>query len=362
MSTSSEEDSLTATAPRLYRLQNLELASVFIHRMSTAQAPLGALSLAATLTSCHFREVLDDSEVKSLLQEDEVRVSHMSHITNCLRREGKKAPDGSSAALSAAMRLRAGAAGCYGKTKSHWLDFAQDMLADLRYSDVLQYSKYDEPWDEAWGVFMAETYPLSTPQPDYGFGLRSQPPCSVNGPNGQSTPPALSQESLWPLKLQLTTPPCPSPDLPEIIYPCLIVQVGSQVDPLFFTQNHAAGAAVKALSMIESLEGCYRKTVKKEKEDEEETHRGPLPVLAICTQGAMWEFSIAFRLHEKESSPSNGKHPMPGVHLVRIWNGNVDEASGLYQAQFLLQRTLLWIKTVYRPRIEAMLNAIRQTL
>lgn len=260
-------------------------------------------------------------------------------------------------------------------------------ISDILHVSAVVIRKYDEPWDEAWGVFMAETYPLSTPQPDYGFGLRSQPPCCAKG-DGQTTPPALSQESLWPLKLQLTTPPCPSADLPEIIYPCLIVQVGSEVDPLFFAQNHAAGAAVKALSMIESLEECYRKTVKKE----EEARCAPLPVLAVCTQGAMWEMSIAFRLHEKDSSLTTGKHPMPGVvstgqdypiaeyhhadlapsttcssvpswqHLVRIWNGNIDEACGLFQAQLLLQRSLLWIKTVYRPRIEAMLSTIRQSL
>lgn len=64
----------------------------------------------------------------------------MSIMAEGAQGDKDNAPEGSSAALSAALRLRGGAAGCYGKTKSHWLDFAQDMLADLRYSDVLQYS------------------------------------------------------------------------------------------------------------------------------------------------------------------------------------------------------------------------------
>lgn len=63
MSTSSEEE-LTATAPRLYRLQNLELASVFIHRMSTGQAPRDVRSLAELLTHTHFEGVLSCSEVR----------------------------------------------------------------------------------------------------------------------------------------------------------------------------------------------------------------------------------------------------------------------------------------------------------
>lgn len=66
MSTSSEEEAstATATAPRLYRLQNLELASVFIHRMSIAEAPADVCSLADFLTYTHFRGVLDCSEVR----------------------------------------------------------------------------------------------------------------------------------------------------------------------------------------------------------------------------------------------------------------------------------------------------------
>jgi hypothetical protein len=167
MSTSSEEEASTATAPRLYRLQNLELASVFIHRMSIAQAPADVRSLADVLTHTHFRGVLDCSEVcpgrhvmiigsrcpsahsllhpsypqaKTLLQVDDLQSSKAPCMAGIVRAEGEKAPEGSSAALSAALRLRGGAAGCYGKTKSHWLDFAQDMLTDLRYSDLLQYS------------------------------------------------------------------------------------------------------------------------------------------------------------------------------------------------------------------------------
>lgn len=79
----------------------------------------------------------------------------------------------------------------------------------------------------------------------------------------------------------------------HLAFPAIVYECKSDSSSIYFAENQAAGGAAKALRM---LEGLY--------EAAECTSEEKLPVMALCSQGPLWEVWVAFRQQ---------KDPLPGI-------------------------------------------------
>ena len=129
-------------------------------------------------------------------------------------------------------------------------------------------------------MLSSELAPLSTPKPDLAFGLS----VSVNNSSG-SLPqnlPLLEHADLVALQVHARIHPWPSQSIPELVFPSIIYECKSDSSVLYFAENKAAGAAAKALKMVEELMEAAERTDLR------------LPVFAICSQGCFWRIYVAY--------------------------------------------------------------------
>ena len=98
----------------------------------------------------------------------------------------------------------------------------------------------------------------------------------------------MSEEFLEAIRLRKGLHPWPSLSIPDVAFPCFIFEAKSDSSVLFFAENQAAGGVAKALKILEGLE--------REFQEVGGTLEHPLPVIAACTQGALWEVLLGFRI------------------------------------------------------------------
>jgi hypothetical protein len=94
-----------------------------------------------------------------------------------------------------------------------------------------------------------------------------------------------------------------------------------------------------------------------------------LPIIVICSEGCIYEVLLAFNLEEEELPLQQGPDADlktwevdPGIHLVRVWLGAVDELETMYALQLLLQKIKRWILGTWRPTVLGMLGAVKADL
>ncbi|PWN86691.1 hypothetical protein FA10DRAFT_51205 [Acaromyces ingoldii] len=155
----------------------------------------------------------------------------------------------------------------------------------------------------------------------------------------------MSEEFLEAIRLRKGLHPWPSLSIPDVAFPCFIFEAKSDSSVLFFAENQAAGGVAKALKILEGLE--------REFQEVGGTLEHPLPVIAACTQGALWEVLLGFRIGLEANHC--------GIHLVQLWLGQTTDKWGLLQLQIILAQIVLWISHTYRPKVEDMLERIRQS-
>ena len=154
----------------------------------------------------------------------------------------------------------------------------------------------NELWDAPIELLQGEGSPLSTPKPDYSFGLaidRSGPfPTALMDPQSA---PVLSDAFLSHLQVTTRLQPWLATGIVDMVFPCIIHEAKSDSSTLFFAENQVAGAAAKALIVLEELCSAASSEIR-------------LPVIGFCSQGYNWEVWVAFRgsnrkivSHSKES-------------------------------------------------------------
>lgn len=49
-------------------------------------------------------------------------------------------------------------------------------------------------------------------------------------------------------------------------------------------------------------------------------------------------------------------------HLVKMWEGSIQKHWGIFQVTFIVHRFYEWVKEVYKPQVEAMLESLRPAI
>jgi len=150
-------------------------------------------------------------------------------------------------------------------------------------NQTLLHNREDELWDAPVELLQGEGSPLSMPKPDYSFGLsidKSTPfPTALMDPRSA---PVLSDAFLTHLQVTTRLQPWLATGIVDMVFPCIIHEAKSDSSTLFFAENRVAGAAAKALIVLEQLCLAASSEIR-------------LPVTAFCSQGYNWEVWVSFR-------------------------------------------------------------------
>jgi hypothetical protein len=298
-----------------YRTNYLRPADIFIERLPRRAWPRDIETLVASLE----HPALDPSS--SVLP-------RLNALTNDPLR-------GTAAALAErARRYRS-------KGESEWMDFNKNVLSPLDDDDRLVRSQ-DVRFDSTSNIR------LTTPVPDLCFGLATN-----EAPLDQANP--LSDKLLEYLMTASGIEPFITSERHDFAFPCVIYEAESDAGNLYAAENQVSKGAAQALAMIRSLRDVYQNLGLGGARTSER-----LPVIAMCSQGPIYEVFVAFDLHAEELPVREGiATARPGVHLVEIWTGSVHRAEVMYQFQTLLQRVLNWILATFRPAIINMINTVK---
>lgn len=201
-------------------------------------------------------------------------------------------------------------------------------------------------FDVEVGPTVGRGFTLAMPWPDLAFGLA---PASKREDPVVLTRPFLQDVSK---RLGVHAYPCISANQPALVFPFLIFEAKSELGSMFEAQNQAAHGAAKALAMLRTLKDCYRQSPRAQA-----SPPPSLPVVVICSQGHLWEVSVAFDLHDHVAGRNSDYDPSV-VHVVSIWAGSVGNARGMLHLHSLLFRVLLWTFGTWRPAILHMLYSI----
>jgi hypothetical protein len=232
------------------------------------------------------------------------------------------------------------------------MDFNKNVLSPL--DDDTLVTTQDVRFDAQVNPTSTSNIRLSTPVPDILFGL-----ATVRRSLDQADP--LSSSVLVHLMTTSGIEPFITPGRTDLAFPCIIYEAKSDTENLVAAENQVSHGAAKALAMIRSLRDAYHDLGGARVSER-------LPVIAICSQGPIYEVFVAFELHAEDLPLREGNQPsarstaMLQVHLVEIWTGSVHRAEVMLQFQTLLRRVLSWITTTFRPTIINMINAVSASI
>ncbi|PWN23872.1 hypothetical protein BCV69DRAFT_296181 [Microstroma glucosiphilum] len=315
-----------------YRRDNLRAKAIFVHGMQHTQCPPRIRAFIDLLT-----RNLDIEAIRA------VDVEAVSALVICPQRD-------TAAALASQVRKYR-----Y-ENKAEWMKFHELIFAALAHPSIARCEK--QTFDVELGPSSDRVRYLAPPKPDLVFGLAC--------PDYLHRAPSSCLDHLFLVAIRergIQAFPVVSKNYTGPAFPCVLFEAATNFDRLMTAENRAAHGAAKALALMQSLRESYYHTVG--------THiSAPLPMVVICSQGDVYEVFIAFVLQKEEVTVST--HPYaafldipyskPGVHLVKIWLGNVDSTKMVYQLQLLLQRLLHWILQVWRPTIMSMLETIKASM
>ncbi|CAO1612701.1 unnamed protein product [Jaminaea pallidilutea] len=343
---STDRSSSNPAASSTYRDDALEGSHIFVRKLELSNCPASVISTANFLTADRFSRTLSSYEVSGFhryapYRSCSISTTLWSRLRSCsahrafddvpLKTLGSPEPstwqDGCGRAFTEAMRLIGAAKQHRGRSESSWMSFARDMFSELRMDPGLDHAEI-HLWDEPGGGVI-----LPTPQPDLFFDLS---PAQFEG----ST--AMNRICLKEARAQRQLHPWPSFQLVQVAFPFLIFKCRSDTGTLLFAENEAAGCAAKALTMLRGLdnEGSAGSSLSESIQD--------LPIIVCCSQAPMWEVFLAFR-HTWQGQ-------VDSTHLERVWVGDVEDPWELFRARVIIQRSLLWAKTVFAPMVASRLQ------
>lgn len=232
-------------------------------------------------------------------------------------------------------------------SESSWMDYNKRVL-DVFSDDYLR-RVADQRFDVEIGPTTDGGQYLSTPIPDLTFGLVT----TIHRPGQPDMPLDLSfLESLITRGIQALPSRSAASYMPA--FPCIVFEAESQFTSIYGAENRVANGAAKSLAMVETLTDAYNGVV--------DVQTSPqLPTIAICSQGSFYKVFVGFDLRPGAHTIGDGDEPFlfPGIHLIKIWAGDVDDETSMMELQLLLRRILSWLRSTWRPTIIRMLNTIK---
>lgn len=233
------------------------------------------------------------------------------------------------------------------ENEARWMHFNERVLSILNQPSVA--SCQDAPFDIEVDPTGRRGRTLAMPKPDLAFGLAPDMEEGALGP--------LACDSLQhlPERLRIHAFPSTSPNAPKLVFPWLIFEAKSEHGTMFEAQNQAAHGAAKALAIMRTLREGYERTLVALVQE-----APSLPVVVVCSQGHLWEVSVAFDLYDQVAAREDGSAPS-AMQMVSIWASSIASTKGMLHLQSPLYRLLLWMLGTWRSAILGMLGIIKAT-
>lgn len=168
-----------------------------------------------------------------------------------------------------------------GVNKAKWMNMAGKILASLCDDANFQYSQ-DAVWDTDCASLSIDHYPVATPRPDIGIGLKvSRFKDSLRPEIMVASAPPLSFLFLSEMQRRFNIRPYCSNQLNDMTFPFLVFAAEADWGSMFRAESLAIGAAAKALNMLQLLQVASEDV-------------RPFPIFAVTALGSQYKVHIAY--------------------------------------------------------------------
>lgn len=253
-----------------YRNDNLVGANIWFGQISTDNLPSSIQEVERYI-----------SEIETLLTP--ARATQFKNWDRGMVSSSLQADDDLRALYNRAKDLSSRIQDLFFKDEDEWQKLAEEIFSVITLRQDFSHTS-NKLWDVPSGPPHADLYPLSTPKPDLGIGLKvftmKDGAGSIEAPTSLDV---LTQPFLDRLRAQLPLQPYPSLRAKHVAYPFLVYECKSDTNRIYIAENQAAGAAAKMLSMIASLYSAASST-------------SPFPVIVIVSEGSIWKVYLAFQI------------------------------------------------------------------